>query len=637
MAQRDQPTIRPLVSSVTENDSNSSSPTSYQCFPSKCCSCFRYSPIPKSKASIVILLWNVLVSATLAGVTMAVMAITINNRKSISFQKAVYIFIGLYGAMGLVQVLFYPIGGLIADVRYGRYRTIMCSVTLMWCGYLCMTILSITLLAILPPNNKFSETLKIVTGVIGVPIAIILIAGFTGFQANVVQFGLDQLLDASSEELSVFLHWFVWTDNLGTLTARLVGSVTLCSPSQRSRYIGLAGPTVLILMSILLVLSYCKHRWFHSEPHAHNPYGTVYQVLKFVAKHDKPVGRRSALTYCDDERPTRMEFAKERFGGPFTTEKVEDVKTILRILIMLLAMGPIFYLHVANIYVFPLLGIHIGPNQPIDGKYGCQSHWVLLQSGNLSFIVSIVTIPIYIILVLPRISKVFPRILSRLGLGIALIVASVTSMLIIEGTGHYTATHKLNITNITCLFLSEYRHGHHFSQTLEFYTPLLLIPNLLNSVAIPLIQVTILEFISAQSPHTMKGLLLGIFYAVRGLFIILGALSIFPFDQSQIWKRSRHFELFNCGFYYYLVNSTLGFIGLLVFWRVARWYQYRQRDDPPYVHTYVEDYYSRYPQQMSAPTSPEEDGENSPLIVGSHSSVNREGEVTGHACLHSQP
>ena len=63
---------------------------------------------------------------------------------------------------------------------------------------------------------------------------------------------------------------------------------------------------------------------------------------------------RSAFTYCDDEKPTRLDFAKERFGGPFSTETVEDVKTFLRILIMLLAVGPTYAVHVSVRYLFLL-------------------------------------------------------------------------------------------------------------------------------------------------------------------------------------------------------------------------------------------------------------------------------------------
>ena len=88
-----------------------------------------------------------------------------------------------------------------------------------------------------------------------------------------------------------------------------------------------------------------------------NPYHNVYRVIKFTAKHGKPLGHRSALTYSDDVRPSRMDFAKQKYGGIFTTEVVEDVKTLLRILLMLLAITPMFFFEVSTSYLFPLYGL----------------------------------------------------------------------------------------------------------------------------------------------------------------------------------------------------------------------------------------------------------------------------------------
>ena len=67
-----------------------------------------------------------------------------------------------------------------------------------------------------PPNN-----VKIVQAVFGVTAFMMFVLGFSGFQSNAVQFGLDQLLDACSEELSLFLHWFVWTEYVGVFLAHL--------------------------------------------------------------------------------------------------------------------------------------------------------------------------------------------------------------------------------------------------------------------------------------------------------------------------------------------------------------------------------------------------------------------------------
>ena len=52
-------------------------------------------------------------------------------------------------------------------------------------------------------------------------------------------------------------------------------------------------------------------------------------MLKFAAKHKAPVNR-SALTYWEDDIPSRLDLGKSKYGGPFTTEQVEDVKTFLK-------------------------------------------------------------------------------------------------------------------------------------------------------------------------------------------------------------------------------------------------------------------------------------------------------------------
>ena len=206
-----------------------------------------------------------------------------------------------------------------------------------------------------------------------------------------------------------------------------------------------------------------------------------------------------------------------------------------------------------------------------------------------------VAIPLYILLVYPHIKRWVPRIIYRMGIGIVLKVASVITMFIIQVVANSTASHEYK-----CLFLAEYREhkSNHFTQTLEFPTQTLIIIHMLNGIASPLINITVLEFISAQSPHTMKGLLLGVFYAFRGLFIILACVAIFPFAHEKLWRDHR--GLFDCGFSYYLSNSVLGMIGLVVFLMAARRYRNRERDDPPYSHQYAEDYYSRY---ASRPTT----------------------------------
>ena len=77
----------------------------------------------------------------------------------------------------------------------------------------------------------------------------------------------------------------------------------------------------------------------------------------------------------------------------------------------------------------------------------------------------------------------------------------------------------------------------------------------------------------------MKGLLIVLFYAIKGLYQVFAALLIIPFTFD--------FQLslpVSCGFFYYLVNIVIGVAALLLFVCVARGYKNRVRDEPCNIH-----------------------------------------------------
>ena len=539
------------------------------------------------KGAILLLLMNIVVGFTYGCTTNGSTSIILNAQLK-AFPILVNFVLGGYCLLGLTQML-YPIGGLIADVRYGRYKVIKMSIMYQFVGAILIIIAGILYIANVYEQSDAIETATTVALVSSI---LIFLIGLGGFQSNVVQFGLDQLPDASSEELSLFLHWFVWTEYVGEMASHLLLTSSSCSKRLQNNIAYVIFPFVF-LVTVCLIMVYCKRHWFNCENIVANPYRRVYEVLKFTAQHIKPLGHRSALTYSGDQNPSRIDFAKEKYGGIFTTEVVEDVKTILRILLMLLAITPMFYFEVSTSYLFPIYGLHLGKNVSVDDK--CTYEWIVFESGNLIYIISVAAIPLYIILVYPHIKRWVPRIIYRMGIGVVLKVTAVITMFIIQVVANSTASHEYK-----CLFLAEYRNYkcQNFTQTLEFPTQALTVINLINGIASPLISITVLEFISAQSPHTMKGLLLGVFYAFKGLFITLACVATFPFAQEKLW--GDHRGIFDCGFSYYLSNSVLGVIGLVVFLMAARRYRNRERDDPPYSHQYAEDYYSRY---ASRPTT----------------------------------
>ena len=91
-----------------------------------------------------------------------------------------------------------------------------------------------------------------------------------------------------------------------------------------------------------------------------------------------------------------------------------------------------------------------------------------------------------------------------------------------------------------------------------------------------------LEFISAQSPQFMKGLLLGVFLAIRGLFQFFNSIVIIPLSLKQLWairEMVDHPPVTNCGFVYLVLTSVTGLIGLILFSLAAKMDKYRTRDE----------------------------------------------------------
>ena len=554
---------------------------------------------PKSRSVLLVLLWNVIVGVMYGAVIDTIVAGVLKTVK-ISSMGVMYSIFGGHAAVAFVQVLSYPVGGLMADLYCGRFRTIFFGLLKIVVGTLLLCVIGI-LYAInhyeLGKNKVVQHFVLSAGGVV----ILLFLAGLTGFQVNAVQFGLDQMPDASSEELSVFLHWFVWTQSLGELIMRLYGSTLPCNKTMGTTALWFMPLPFLVITASLWVFSCYKRGWFHREPCTQNPYGTVYRVLKFAATHNRPL-RRSAFTYSDDEMPSRVEYAKQRFGGPFSTETVEDVKTFLRIVLMLFLITPVFNLELATSFVFPLYGVHLG-TEYIDRNTGCTPEWMLLQTGNLSFIISVVCIPLYLLFVHPHVPRFIPKILHRLVLGLALIVVNTALMFGILTIAKYQAIHRreepeYNDTQISCMFVAELRPNitnSLLSQPLGFELPVLILPNLLMGIAQSLTYITILEFISAQSPHAMKGLLLGVFYACRGVFVMLGSLATFFFIPKNWWDtESAKGSVFDCGFSYYLTHVLLGVVELVVVCVGVRHYHYRKRQERPYDPSYVEDYYHRY-------------------------------------------
>ena len=491
--------------------------------------------------------------------------------------------------------LLYPIAGFIADVYSGRYKTVFISLVMLLggCGFLSITSLLIFtgpgvgqdpfhLLAKNAPYYFFTLSIGM----------LFLITGLSGYQANIVQLGLDQLLDAPSEYLGLFVHWLNVFAEIGFFIPRPIFVLfDECNANDTVYKTVLSLPFVFLLSVFLLLLFGCwKRHWFYTELGKINPYKMILKVLNFARKHKYPL-RRSAFTYGSDEEPSRIDFAKRKYGGPFTTEQVEDVKTLFKILAMLLAIGPIFFLEIPLGPLFTNFVQHTGSKMSTNYDQKCISTWasVIFHDNTIVRNLAALTLfPTYIWLIYCVLRRCIPRTLVRIWIGQLLFFLGATTLFIVDFTGHAEYYAK-NYESAACLFI---RNDSNHSFNLDMPWAVNIVPAFLMETAVALVLTTTFEFISAQSPHFMKGLLIGVFYAIRGMFKFIATIATVPFSLSVIWT-SDYMEthlppITNCGFGYLLLNTTVGFISLVVFTIAATQYKYRERDDPPFKQIIVE-------------------------------------------------
>ena len=125
--------------------------------------------------------------------------------------------ITLITAFGLLFLL-YPLVGHLTDVYLTRYRSLKWSF-----GFLilaaCMGAIYLgVLIAISIIENIYVfQSRHAYLYVVPIIVFLVYTVGLALFQANAIQFGLDQLLEAPTPKLISFIHWYYWAQNVGSL------------------------------------------------------------------------------------------------------------------------------------------------------------------------------------------------------------------------------------------------------------------------------------------------------------------------------------------------------------------------------------------------------------------------------------
>ena len=383
-------------------------------------------------------------------------------------------------------------------------------------------------------------------------------------------FTLDQMIGASAEELSAAVQWYYWGYHIPLAITRVLDCVSI-----QDQFLSLDILSVVLLIgaslcfSAALIMDCLCHKWLDTHDKTGNPVKLIYQVLNYARKNKCP-RLRSALTYIDEEHPSRIDFGKHKFGGPFTEEEVEDVKTVFRLTPLLLMAT--FSLSL-SLETNDQLSLHVITTT--SKTFAC----VQSMKHTAYHVAPIILVPFYRFILYPMLHKYNPSILKRIGVGLFLCFVVAVIDLNVLSIGHFysNASH--------CIFNDLTESG---TNDIPLYWVLII--DLVNGVGVALVACSLYEFVIAQSPNRMRGIVVGILTLVLGLDVFGNTIYTQIFQQFQTASPS-------CVFYYYLVLSLLLLLILIVFVILAKRYKLREREKHINIQAIVEEHYERYMDQ----------------------------------------
>ena len=451
----------------------------------------------------------------------------------------------------LVVMVAGPLCGWLADAKCGNYRIYKVGSLIMF-GAAVLTSLG-TIAGLNLPSSEARFATALVLFILLHVLGILTMCSFIACSSVSLQLGLDQMPDASSEKITSYVFW-----HLGSLFAGLwIGnSVYLlfsrCISQTTSAYMILSLFPVMFSGCALCTDFLLARKWLIFESSSPQSLRNIYRVLKFAAKHKAPLNR-SALTYWEEDIPSRMDLAKTRYGGPFTTEQVEDVKTFLKLLVVFLPLW----------LIVPALATHYSEFEfshynLITGQSLCATTSIYTLTYS-PFWCTVVSVFIHELCVWPLINLRYPSALKRIGIAALVTVVLNTAYLCWNiAESHMSIAHSN-------WFYTGY-------ESLGFLTLYYLL-------------VSVIEFICAQSPYSSRALLFGYTITIIMFSICIG---------GSINKGFSALCNDNCHVIHDSVSIALAIVGLILHCILAHWYKRRVRDDIDTPHQWVEEVYDRY-------------------------------------------
>ena len=468
------------------------------------------------------------------------------------------------GRVGLMlSFLLYPFFGWLADTCFGRYTVIKISLHVLWIVsvFYCFVLVIFEILStygIVEDSDGKQQAVRIAWFVASV-------LGLGGLLANIVQFGIDQLQDGSSSEIISFLRWsgLAWLSSIP-----LVNLVKGCLCGDYELINALVVPG---LLSLVLYTNYFLSSWLVKEPVFKNPLVTVFKVLKFAWKNKYP-RLRSAYSYWNTGFCARIDLAKSEYGGPFSAADVEDMKAFWRILSLMISAS--FFASISTYITDDQYNMQPYFKNGPSAENGCNKEFIISLFIRYSALVILaIVLPVFEFAQCLSHLKLFINnipMLSRLLFGMILFLLAVSGNGTLTVLGHYFSNNTDSINN-TCIWDVEDQSGFTFALDYKWT----FIPDFLILSSKYILMITTAEFLCAQSPSSMKGLLFGLLFGFIGVSAAINYAWLLPFKLAI--KNSPVSSHIGCGSVYFFSILVILTVTSTFFVCFCKLYRRRER------------------------------------------------------------